>query len=189
MKVKFINELKDDDFASQKFSSIPQEKYVEFFNEKIIPLLNLPREVTRLEIELVWVFSCVTSAPKEISVRYYYYGKGFYNDIRLNIEGLIFWSRLLRDEDELNARWAEFLKANLGIDVYKKLLAAKTKAKLQDTNRVVTQLEERVQRIKEYWREESAELKKWKQTRQADEEKFETDFADVLDENGDIIGL
>ena len=175
MKVKFINDLKDD-IVSEKFSSIPQEKYVEFFNEKIIPLLEIPSEVTGLGIELV---------PETCSVRYYYYGKDFSDVIWIDMGHLTFTTR----ENELKARWAEFLKANLGIGVNKKLLALKIKAKLEEPDPEIAEHKFTIERLEQMLRVENAKLKKCEQIRQAEEERFKTDFADVLDENGNVIGL
>lgn len=210
MKVETCVTVSKEDIVGQKFSSIPQEKYVEFFNKKIIPLLKLPRKVKVTSLTIyISSTACGNSIGTHVSyflygdedINYFLFEKNLPYDIYFELEGLdSSYSTILLEKkgykEELDASWIEFLKDNLGIDVYKRLLARQRKTDLKSTNSLVALQERRVQRLNEDLQrlnkdlqKEKAELKKRKQMRQEQEEKFKTDFADVLDENGDIVGL
>ena len=184
MKVKFINELKSNDVIAQKISSIPEKNFEQFFDE-IYPLLNVNGKIKRVEVEFAR-----GGLSNDVTVTFYFFGRGIAGYIRFDIVHIIFALQATNyDESAIVNKWTEFLKNNLGADVYKKLVAAKTKTDLEWSENSIKMCENRVQKTMQELEEEKTTLKNWKTEQTQKVQKFKTDFADVLDENGEIVGL
>ena len=184
MKFKFFNELKSNDVVEQKISSIPEKNFEQFFDE-IYPLLNVNGKIKRVEVEFAR-----GGLSNDVTVTFYFFGRGIAGYIRFDIEHIIFVLQVRNyDEDAIVKKWIEFLKNNLGADVYKKLVATKAKADIERSENSIKLCEVSVQKTTQQLEEERTTLKNWKTEQTKKIQKFKTDFADVLDGNGDIIDL
>ncbi len=181
MKFIFDNFLKNSNILESGMSAIPQENFVQFFNE-INPYLETNGKVKRVEIELA------RSLSTEITVTYYFFIKNSADFIRFTAKDIAFQTKRC-DHDEILAKWIEFLKNNLGDELYKKMRAYSTKIEISDADRGIANMIRRLQQNKAKLAQDERYLQDSQNEQAKKKAQFETEFADILDENNGILGL
>lgn len=184
MKINFYNKLKNNNILERGMSKIPAENFVQFAKETIAKLEN-DAKIKRVDIELG------QSVTSEIITTFYIVTKGAFNSkvnfIRFNVNNIA-WSTKRYDETVI-ADWIEFLKKNLGDELYRKMLAYSVKLQMANAERGILNLKNELQVHKAKLAQEESTLKNWQDKQAVKSKQFKTEFADVLDENGNIIDL
>ena len=98
MKVKYINNLQNKNVLEEKFSSIPEENFVQFFNE-ISGLLVQDATIKRLEIELA------RAVTNDLTITFSVYTKDRYDWVRFSVAGIL-WNTVFCSE-EIEEKWKD----------------------------------------------------------------------------------